>query len=584
LNSFKIYFLILIPIILLGQSNLDITGRVSMRVQTINYDDESKIKPDSISSEKYGKSTLIPGLQQSMNLSLFGRMQNFDFTLLSDLKNNDWNKLDFSDVNSVERFSLNMRLFNHELVLGDFYQSGNDRFLQSREIRGIKYSTKIDEALGQKTFIYIDGLAGQTQKAIEVNDRLQSIYKQFETSGQYSRFLSAGNIKVGKTGLFDVSMKYLQAEDKKSSIKESINPALKNNLLGAECHLFLWGKRIRLFGDYFSSTKDTIDVGSVNDYSLTGGVDLLINNVKLMLLYNRIGYDYYTMGYPYLENDKEGLKAIAGYNISNWLIINSDYEWYENNLKNNIFKPVTKTNILNTGFTTLVQDYPEFTFNYGWRIDKGDKVLDRDSLEQSTDKVTQKFEIKLAYKINRSRFSLSATSLNLNDKSFIGSGLSTDSLVVSPLGTNQFISSFNFYSQASQYLFFSGGIVYSTLTLTNDQKNNNYYIYETNRWDILPRKLKMESTVTAIFNDANNRGVQDYLGDYFQLNAEISFEYFFNDFVSLKIITGTDSRNYRYSIDEALKVIADPDYGSTFFNGNESYSSWLIGGEFNWNF
>jgi len=584
LNLIKIYLLILLPVVLFSQSNLDITGRVSMRVQNIEYDENSKIKPDSISSDDYGKSTLIPGLQQSMNLSLFGRMQNFDFTLLSDLKNNDWNKLDFGDINSDDRFSLNLRLSNHELILGDFYQSGNERFLQSREIRGIKYTTRMDQALGQNTFIYIDGLAGQTQKAIEVKDRLQSIYKQYETSGQYSRFLSAGKIKVGKSGLFDISMKYLQAEDKKSSIKESINPALKNNLLGAESNLFFWSKKIRIFGEYFSSTKDTIDEGSVKDNSIIGGIDLLISNLKLLMLYQRIGFDYYTMGYPYLENDKEGFKAIAGYNISNKLIINSDFEQYENNLNNDIYKPITKTNILNAGFTTLLQDYPEFTFNYGLRTDKGDKVLDNDSLELSTDKVTQKFEVKLAYKINRSRFSFSATSLNLNDKSLIGSSLSTDSSLIVPLGTDQFISSFNFYSQASQNLFFSGGIVYSTLTLTNDQKNNNFYVYESNRWDIVPRKLKMESTITAIFNDAKNGGVQDYLSDYFQLNAEISFEYFFNDFVSLKLITGTDSRNFKYSNDEALQVIGDPDYGSTFFNGNESYSSWLVGGEFNWNF
>ena len=555
-----------------------------MRVQNVDYDEESKIKPDSINSNEYGKSTIVPGLQQSMNLSLFGRMQNFDFTLLSDLKNNDWNKLDFGDVNSVERFSLNLRLFNHELILGDFYQSGNERFMQSREIRGLKYSTKIDNAMGQNIYIYIDGLAGQTQKAFEVGDRLQSIYKQFETSGQYNRLLSAGNVKIGNTGLFDISLKYLQGEDNKSSIEESVNPALKNSLFGAESNLFLWSKKVRLFADYFSSTKDTIDDGSADDYSLTAGVDLLINKAKLLVLYQRIGFDYYTMGYPYLENDKEGIKAIAGYNIADWLILNSDYEWYENNLNENIYKPTTKTNILNAGFTTLMIDYPEFTFNYGRRSDLGDKVLDKDSLELSTDKITQKFEVKLAYKFNRSRFSLSATSLNLDDKSLIGSGISSDSSLASPLGTNQFISSFNFYSQASQYLFFSGGIVYSTLTLTNDQNNNNFYIYETNRWDIIPRKLKLESTVTAILNDAQNGGVQDYLSDYFQLNAEISFEYFFNDFVSLKIITGTDSRNFKYSTAEALQVIDDSDYGPTFFNGNESYSSWLVGGEFNWNF
>ncbi len=578
------YFFLFIPIFLFSQSGIDITGRISMRVQQVDYDENSKIKPDSINIDEYDKTTIIPGLQQSMNLSLFGRMQNFDFTLLSDIKNNDWNELDFNDLNSVERFSLNLRLYDHELVVGDFFHSGNERFIQSREIRGLKYSTKLNNLFGENTFIHVRGFAGKTQKAINVGNRLQGIYKQYETSGQYRRQIGAANVKTGKAGLFDVSLKYLQGEDEKSSIDESINLPLKNSLYGAESNLFLWKRQVRLFADYFSSTKDTIDEGSVNDFSMTGGFDLLINKAKLMVLYQRIGYDYYTMGYPYLENDKEGIKALAGYNFSNSIILNTDYEWYENNLNEEVYKPNTKTNILNAGFTTLFQSYPEFTFNYGVRSDKSNNVLDRDSSEINMDKLTQKFEVKLSYKINRSRLSLTVTSLNMDDKSIIGGGLSSDSTQLTPLGADQFISSFNFYTQASQYLYFSGGIVYSSLTLTNDQKNNNFYIYESNRWDIMPRKLKFESTVTAIINDAQNGGIQDYLSDYFQLNVEFSLEYFFNDFISLKIITGTDSRDFRYNNDDALKVIENPDYGPIFFNGNESYSSWLIGGEFNWNF
>jgi hypothetical protein len=555
-----------------------------MRVQQMDYEEKSKIKPNSISSEEYSKTSLIPGLQQSMNLSLFGRMQNFDFTLLSDFKNNEWNGLDFNNLNSVERFSLNLRLFEHELVVGDFYQSGNEKFTQSREIRGIKYSTKTNNLFNKSSFIYIDVFAGKTQKAINVGERLQGIYKQYETSGQYQRMLGAGNLKIGQSGLFDISLKYLKGEDDKTSINESINSPLKNSLFGAETNLFLWNRQVRIFADYYASSKDTIDEGSVDDFSMTSGFDLLINKAKFLILYQRFGFDYFTIGYPYLENDKEGVKALAGYNFSNSFTINTDYEFFENNLSDKIYKPTTKTSILNTGFTTIFESYPEFTFNFGLRSDISDKVWNRDSSEINTDKLTKKFEVKLAYKIQSSRFSLTATTLNLDDKSIIGSALSSDSSQITPLGTDQFISSFNFYSQASRDLYFSGGIVYSSLTLTNNQKNKNFYIYESNRWDILPRKLKFESTVTAIFNDAQNGGIQDYLSDYFQLNAEFSVEYFFSDFISLKVITGTNSRNFKYSNEDALKVIGNQDYGPTFFNGNESFTSWLVGGEFNWNF
>ena len=563
---------------------MDITGRISMRLQNIDYDETSKIKPDSVNSEEYGKTSVIPGLQQSMNLSLFGRLQNFDFTLLSDIKNNDWNQFNFNNFNSVERISLNLRLLNHELVMGDFYQSGSERFLQSREIRGLKYSANFESILGNNTFLFFEGLLGQSQKAYNVGDRLFNIYKQFELTGQYKRFLGAGSLHFGKKGLFDVSLKYLQGEDDKSSIKESQNPALKNSIYGAQSDFYIWDKKIKVFADYFSSTKDTIDASKTDDFAWTSGLDVHIEKVKFIVLYRRIGFDYFTMGYPYLENDKQGLKSIAGFQISDALTLNADYELYENNLENDKFKPTAQTNILNTGMTINIKNYPEFIFNYGFRTDKSDKILNQDSLLMSTDKFNHKFGFKLAYKINRSRFSFSATTINLDDKSKIGVSQSSDSTQTSPLGTNQFITSFNFYSQASQYLFLSGGLVYSTLTLTNNQKNYNFYIYETNRWDIVPRKLKLESNLTAIFNDASNGGIQDYLSDYFQFNALISLEYFFTDFISLKILTGTDSRNYKYTTEEAMQVITNSDYGPTYFNGNETYNSWMVGGEFNYNF
>ena len=72
-----IFSLILLPLLLAAQTDVDITGRISQRVQYLNYDEESEIKPDSVDDKEYSKSTLIPGLQETFNLSLFGRMQNF---------------------------------------------------------------------------------------------------------------------------------------------------------------------------------------------------------------------------------------------------------------------------------------------------------------------------------------------------------------------------------------------------------------------------------------------------------------------------------------------------------------------------
>jgi len=579
-----ILFISFIPMSVIAQKSFDLTGRVSLQVKQIEYDENSKILPDSISDEQYGKTSLIPGLQQSLNLSLFGRTQDLDMTLLADLTNNDWNKLDVNDYNSISRLSLDLRFYNNEFVIGDFFETGSEVFVQSREIRGLKYSTKIDELFGQYTYLSFNGFGGITQKAIKVGERLTGIYKQFETSGQFRRLLAAGDIKMGKTALFNLSFRYLQGKDDEGSIGESINRPLENMLLGSEANLFLWEQRIRLFGNFYQSRKDTLDAGSVDDNLYSGGFDFRYNNLKLILLYQRIGYNYYSMGYPFLENDKNGFKGNAVYYFPNIISLTTEMETYKNNLDDRNYIPTVSTNRFDGGFSTLFPKYPEFTFNFGLRTDLSDMILDRDSLQVKTDKLTQKYEIKLGYQFGRTRLSLSATKLKLDDKSIIGSGSTVDSTQITPLGTDQFITTFNFYSQLTKFLFFSGGVVYSTLTLTNDQKNDNFYFYESNRWDIVPRKLKLETTMTAILNDAKNGGVSDYLSDYLQVNAQISLEYFFTDFISFKILGGTDSRTYKYTTPQATDVISNKDYGLTYFNANEEYSGLIFGGELNWNF
>ena len=74
------------------------------------------------------------------------------------------------------------------------------------------------------------------------------------------------------------------------------------------------------------------------------------------------------------------------------------------------------------------------------------------------------------------------------------------------------------------------------------------------------------------------------ISDYFQVGVELSLEYFFNPNISFKVVGGTDFRHMRYTTAEALEVIANPDYGSLFFNSNETYDAIKYGAEINWIF
>jgi hypothetical protein len=559
-----------ISTILGAQSALDLTGRVSLRSENVHYDENSEILPDSIDADEYGKTTLIPGLRHRLNLALFGRTKNLDLNLLSDLEYNDWNKFNF------RRFSLDMRFSNHELMGGDFFESINETFLYSREVRGGRYRLSMDDMFGANSFVRVNVLGGIVQHAISEGDRLPDLYKQIETSGQYKRWMAAGDARFGKTGSYDLAFNYLWGKDQQSSIDTSINEPLANAVYGAIGNLYFWNRHIRLFGEYYQSRKDTLTATNIKDYSYNGGLDLQYNSIKMVILYQRLGYDYFTIGNPYLENDKEGVKGLIGYALSDVFSLNSDFEIYKGNLNKISSFPTTTTWFINVGGTTYVPGWPELTLRYGLRSDLSDTVYDEEENPLKNDQTTEKFEGGLSVGFDDTRFTLSAIQLKLDDKSIISSG--------TPIGTDQLITSFNIYTTAITNLFFSGGVVYSKLEMTNDQNYDNIYLYGTFRWDIIPRILKLEADLTYIKNESSGADDEDFLSNYDHYFGEISLEYFFSNQVSFKIITGTDNKKYGYSIEKALEIIAEPSYGPMYFNSNESYEAIIIGGEFNWIF
>ncbi len=559
-----------------AQSGLDVTGRVSMRVQNVSYDETSPIKPDSIPDDQYGKTTLIPGLQESLNLAIFGRTQNLDMTLLADLANNSWNRLEVRNLNRLSRLTFNLRVAQHEIILGDFFESLGETYIQSREIRGAKYAFIAEDLFGDGSFGDFRILGGIVQRAVSIGDHLINLNKQYENAGQYRRWLGGGNLKAGKRGVFDISLKYLQGKDQKSSVDSSLNDPISNQVIGGNFSLYFWDQNLRLFGEYLHSQKDTLALGLVKDKAYTGGFDLRYETFKLLAMYYHYGYDYFTIGYPFLENDRRGIEGILAYAFPKSVSLSGKVEVYRDNLNRRTDMPTIDTKIFDLGVTTLNPDWPELAITVGVRIDKSDEIFDSEDNPLQTDKFTQKLEGRAGFAIQNTRMSLSAIYLDLDDKSLVSYG--------TPLGTEQFIGSYNVYASISSFSFISGGAVYSRLKLTDGQKNQNFYIYESNRWDVVPGKLKLETTVSYIFNDAKNGGVQDVLSNYWQVIGEISLEYFFTNQVSFKAITGTDARKFKYSTEQALEIIADPEYGPEYFNINESYTGLIFGGEINWIF
>ncbi len=558
--------LITLPVLLGAQGGFNLTGRISLQTLNVSYDEQSQLKPDSIPDDQYAKSPLIPGLRQRLNIALFGRARNFDITLLGDLKNDSWNQL--NSIKRVDRLTLNIRSGLNEFVLGDFFESGSELFVQSREVRGAKLYLESGSDLYYQTNI----IAGEVQRAFDMGDRLPDMYHQYENSGQYRRYMAAGLFRLGKRDRFQIGLKYLWAKDDQKSIEQSISEPLTNQNAGLDGFLYVWKQHLKLFFEGNISRKDTLSAKNVTDNAYRSGIDFRYGHFKFVGFKQRLGYDYFSAGYPYLQNDRDGFVVNSAYNFPQKFVLTFEGEHYRDNLNNLKNQPRTKTRIAAVGITTTIKNFPEIAVKYRYRDDRSNTVLD----SVRTDKLYNGIEGRITFGSINNRFSLSAMYLDLDDKSVLQAG--------SPLGTGQLIASTNFYTRPSNLLFLSGGVVFSRLTLSNEQSNTNIYTYGSGRWDIIPAKLKLETTISFIYNDAANGGYQDMLSDYAQINSMFSLEYFFNSQISLKALAGNDYRDMRYGLDVAREVISDPDYGPTYFNGFESYNGLKYGLELNWIF
>jgi hypothetical protein len=576
MNIIRILIIILLPVIVIAQQGFDVTGRVSLRVTNNDYDETSKIKPDSIADSEYGKTTIIPGLRQSLNIALFARTAKVDMTLLGDIRNDKWNELDIQDMGTINRLSLSARFGTNEIILGDFYESGSELFVQCREVRGAKVHLKFNGLWNKNSFLETKTTGGIVQKAFSSGSRLNDLYKQYETSGQYRRYFASGILRIGEINLYKLAVNYLYAKDDDKSIDESINEPLINHNAGVNGSLYLLDKKIFLFGEGYTSRKDTISASSIDDHAYKAGFDLSLKRFELTAFYQRIGYDYYSAGYPFLNTDRQGVKVDGAIRLPEAFIFTLEAEQYNDNLNDTNTLPTTYTKLGKLGVTTNFKNLPELTIQYGLRYDDSNTLF-VDSIKMKTEKVSGSWEGRISYNFKVNRLSLSAMYIDFNDKSLLAAG--------TPLGTEQFIANFNFYTRPSPNFFISCGSVYSRLLMSNDQENKNLYVYESSRWDIIPQKLKLESNICYINNDASNgEGYQDMLSDYYQISGEISLEYFFTSNLSFKTIAGTDKRNMSYSIEQALQVMTDPDYGPMFFNGYETYQGMIYGAEINWIF
>ena len=563
--------LLLMSAVLLAQG-MDVTGRVSLRVFNVDYDETSELNPDSAN---YGKTTLVPGLQQYLNMAVFARTSKLDISLLGDIRNDKWTPLD--SYKRVERLTLSARFSGNEIVLGDFFESSSELYLFSRDVRGAKLDFVFEDLWNRYAYLQTRVVGGIVQKAVKEGEALPTLYKQYVNSALYERYFGSAQVELGERDKFSIGLNYLYAKDDPNSITESVNSPLLNQNAGLNAALYFWDQHIKLFAEGYASKKDTINADKAEDYAYKAGLDLRFNKVKLQAFYQRLGYDYYTAGNPFLLNDWQGVKLLGAVEVVQGLTFDVEGQQYSNNLKKFDYLPTTKTRIAGVGLNTNFRRWPDLSLRWRFQDDLSNDIYDEDNNLTRTDKISRTFDATVGYASGNNRISLSGIYVNLDDNSLVF-GDSTQA-------TEQVVFSLNFYTRPSNLLFISGGAVYSTLRMTGGEQSKNLVLYESSRWDIIPMKLKFETTLNYILNKADGgKGYNDLLNNYNQLALEVALEYFFTPNISLKVLGGSDGRRMDYTKEQALKVIGDPDYGPMYFNGYETYNGIKYGAEINWIF
>ncbi|HID38025.1 MAG TPA: hypothetical protein EYP36_00725, partial [Calditrichaeota bacterium] len=183
---------------------MDVTGRVSLRVFNVDYDERSEFNPDS---SDYGKTTLIPGWQQYLNMAIFARTSKMDISLLGDIRNDKWKPLD--SYKNIERLTLSARFSGHEIVLGDYFESGSELYVFSRDIRGTKLDFLFNELWNRRTYLHTRVLGGLLQRVVEEGEHLPTLYKQLANSGLYRRYFGSVEVEVGEQSKYSLGLKYL---------------------------------------------------------------------------------------------------------------------------------------------------------------------------------------------------------------------------------------------------------------------------------------------------------------------------------------------------------------------------------------
>ena len=556
------------------------TGGIKVVTQYTAYDNNSMVLGDSITDPNYSVSTEVPGFREYITFNTFGRLWDGNSSLIIEATNDTWTPLmDYPEQN-IRRFTFDWSNNQFMFTLGDIYKNGNDVFIASRPIRGLRFTNKNDIDVNRWRY---DVYGGEFEKALNYQQPLPQQYNYFETGGVFQRLGGAFEVTKNWNGFIETKIEGIYGKDIENSIDKSTVKPLESYVLGGEVNSFFLGGKISVGGGYWYSSLDSLPFQTIQEESILGtednpesSLDSLTSahgqdyTVKFWIRYKdekskfdlqlyRIGTNYYTVGNPYLLGDRFGGLFTSYYEFTNWFSASFDAEYFLNNLDDSPVYPQSKTQRI---VPRLIFKYGllEFAVGYPYQAELSDKIL-QELVPTIFDRSTTGPEIEFSYNAGSYSVTYAAYFSNVDENSIIyGDSLFSNSQNIHNL--NLFFTNDRYFiSLGAAASFFDGG------SYTSGFKN--YGVYGNLRYQIVPQIFVVEANLSWQTNDVDYINIWEKIGGFNNITSGAFFEYFFSTNLSFKAGLDYISKDYNYTSEDVNDILSIPGFDYTYFLGQE---------------
>jgi hypothetical protein len=401
---------------------------------------------------------LIDGVKVPVNLVLMGRQSGWDYNLVSNFYLNQWNenKVKFD----LATLSLRGKLAGNDanFILGDTYFRKSPYTIMNRKIRGLSgQTTLLRPTSGKDDLLALNFVLGQSKEAQDTGSHIANQnYRRIATTGTYRQYLGAGVLRGKPLPDLNVDATVLHAFDDSTSIKAQTS-GIKNTLFGAHFDYAFYKQQLVVDGLFDRSNYDDNildNLAAKNDNAFRAALDgRLENGLKFGGSFDYVGPQYFTAGYPYLENDRMGFGANLGYTKKGWWQAEAIFNDYVTNLADSANKHATRTDQIDLSAVTAWNKNPNLNAGYTFKRENSPELVDRTLVDRLTHTVSIGADV--SWEKLRGSFSVSEKLIADNSQLYIAVGSTVDSTIFAK--TNQLSFSTSLRYRPSARLTFMAG-------------------------------------------------------------------------------------------------------------------------------